>query len=97
MNVLKVSIFYLLLTAPSQQPPPEYELIGATTLRIYWGVPDYPNGIIEAYYLYRDDVKIATVDVNGKLWSVLVKLARSYLTELETSLSQHWPYLYLIL
>jgi len=57
----------ILLIAPSQQPPPEYEPINSTTLRLYWDRPDYPNGVIIRYQLYRDGRKIATVAVNGKL------------------------------
>ena len=64
--ILTVTSNMILLIAPSQQPPPEHEPINSTTLHLYWGRPDYPNGVIIRYHLYRDGGKIATVAVDGK-------------------------------
>lgn len=53
-------------TAPSQQPPPEYTPISATAIRLTWGTPDYPNGVILAYNLYRDGSLLAALNSTGK-------------------------------
>ena len=53
---------YLLFSAPSQQPPPNYEPLSPTSLRLYWDGPDYPNGVILRYYVYRDEERVGEVD-----------------------------------
>ena len=53
------------ISAPSQQPPPDYEAISPTSLLLTWSSPDYPNGVILRYTLYRDDVPLATKDPSG--------------------------------
>ena len=50
------------LKAPSQQPPPNYDPLSPTSLRLYWDAPDYPNGIILRYFVYRDGEKVGEVD-----------------------------------
>ena len=40
--------------APSQQPPPMAEDITSTSIALHWAAPDYPNGVIIGYFLFRD-------------------------------------------
>ena len=51
-----------IFTDPDQQPPPQYRVLNTTALRLFWNPPDYPNGIIQKYVLYRDNTVIATLD-----------------------------------
>ncbi len=55
-----------LASAPSQQPPPDYEVLGPTSLRIFWAAPDFPNGVITNYTLYRDGVPLRTLDPSSE-------------------------------
>ncbi|XP_052767673.1 usherin-like isoform X2 [Mya arenaria] len=45
-------------TAPDQQPRPTHEALSSTSLRLTWKGPDYPNGVIESYKVYRNDTLI---------------------------------------
>ncbi|XP_060070524.1 usherin-like [Ylistrum balloti] len=45
---------------PTQQPPPSHEQINSTTLKLMWQQPDYPNGIIIQYKLYRNGTLVFT-------------------------------------
>ena len=56
---------WLISTEPDQQPPPEHEVLSTTALRLYWGPPDYPNGVIKRYVVYRDNVLLVTLDANS--------------------------------
>lgn len=57
-----------LSAAPSQQPPPQAQAISPTALRLYWGPPDNPNGVITKYTLFRNGAAIATVLPTGKFF-----------------------------
>ena len=57
--------FYTFSLAPSQQPPPSYEILNSTAFMLFWNPPDYPNGVIQVYHLYRDGLKIADVNATG--------------------------------
>jgi len=60
-------VSHSVLTAPAQQPPPYYEAINSTALKVIWKSPDYPNGVIEFYKLFRNGTLIFTVLGDGKL------------------------------
>ena len=50
------------VTEPSQQPPPTSVPESDTSLRLEWVGPDYPNGLVHTYDLYRDGQLIASVN-----------------------------------
>ena len=43
------------VAAPSQQPAPVYKPLSPTSMNISWSPPDYPNGVIVLYRLFRND------------------------------------------
>ncbi|XP_076463865.1 usherin-like [Babylonia areolata] len=43
---------------PSQQPPPVHDPLTPTSMNISWLPPDFPNGVILRYRLFRDDVQV---------------------------------------
>jgi hypothetical protein len=45
---------------PAQQPPPEHRQNSSTELWLKWKEPDYPNGVIKAYRLFRNGTLIFT-------------------------------------
>ena len=51
--------------APSQQPPPYHEPLSPSALRIYWNNPDYPNGVIEQYRVFRNGTLIFVLGGTG--------------------------------
>ena len=61
-----------LLSVPTQQPPPMYWPLSSTALHIYWDPPDYPNGVILIYFLYRDGQQIAALEPNGRNHNLLI-------------------------
>ncbi|XP_021347323.1 usherin-like [Mizuhopecten yessoensis] len=50
---------------PTQQPPPSHDQINSTTLKLMWQQPDYPNGIIIQYKLYRNGTLVFTGGANA--------------------------------
>ncbi|XP_013386515.1 usherin-like [Lingula anatina] len=63
-SVLEAENPYGCSKTPQQQPPPTYMVLNATSLRIMWGPPDYPNGVILTYFLFRDGQQAAALDPN---------------------------------
>jgi hypothetical protein len=57
---------HLSITAPDQQPPPSYEGINSTAVRLNWKGPDYPNGLITQYMLFRNGTLVYTLKGDGK-------------------------------
>ncbi|XP_062584554.1 usherin-like isoform X1 [Saccostrea cucullata] len=45
---------------PAQQPPPEHQQNSSTVLWLTWKEPDYPNGVIKEYRLFRNGTLIFT-------------------------------------
>ena len=43
---------------PSQQPAPVYRPLSPTSMDISWSPPDYPNGVIVQYRLFRNDTLV---------------------------------------
>ena len=43
---------------PSQQPAPVYKPLSPTSMDISWSPPDYPNGVIMLYRLFRNDTLV---------------------------------------
>nr|XP_006813188.1 PREDICTED: usherin [Saccoglossus kowalevskii] len=42
--------------SPSQQPAPTWEALSPYSIKLTWEPPDEPNGAIQSYSLFRDDV-----------------------------------------
>jgi hypothetical protein len=59
-------VAHLSITAPDQQPPPSYEAINSTAVRLNWKGPDYPNGLITQYMLFRNGTLVYTLKGDGK-------------------------------
>jgi hypothetical protein len=51
---------------PAQQPAPQYKILNSSTLLLTWSPPDYPNGIILSYLLFRDGKQIFASYANCK-------------------------------
>ena len=52
---------------PAQQPPPSYLPLSPRALRLTWGAPDNPNGLIHSYTVYRDGQVIAVLPYPGEV------------------------------
>jgi len=50
---------------PGKQAPPDYVAMGPNFILLKWNPPDFPNGILEMYRLYRDDVLLISLPPNG--------------------------------
>ena len=48
------------MTEPDQQPPPDHHQNSSTQLWLKWKEPDYPNGVIKEYRLFRNGTLIFT-------------------------------------
>ncbi|XP_064622303.1 usherin-like [Lineus longissimus] len=57
-SILDTNNIYGCSKTPAQQPAPQYTVVNATALRLTWSPPDYPNGIILQYFLFRDGQQI---------------------------------------
>ena len=60
---------YFYFSAPTQQPPPTHEPVNATALKLMWNAPDYPNGVISHYKLYRNGTLIFNGSGDGNVIS----------------------------
>lgn len=66
LGLFKVSSLWLLFILlcwnlePDQQPPPEHRQNSSTELWLKWKEPDYPNGVIKEYRLFRNGTLIFT-------------------------------------
>ncbi|XP_062981457.1 usherin [Elgaria multicarinata webbii] len=49
---------------PSQQPPPEGQVLNSSAIRLAWNPPDSPNSNQMAYKLYRNESQIYTTEDN---------------------------------
>ena len=70
--------FYLFLTAPDQQPPPSYEAINSTAVKLIWKGPDYPNGLITQYMLFRNGTLVYTLKGNGKPLDIYYEISMMF-------------------
>lgn len=52
---------------PAQQPPPLHNQLSNTALHLYWTEPDYPNGVIGRYRVYRNGTLVFTGNETGKI------------------------------
>ena len=44
--------------APSKQAPPYFSQLNASSLIVNWDPPDYPNGVIIYYLVFRNDTLV---------------------------------------
>lgn len=54
-----------LVPVPSQQPPPQSPNRTSNSITLSWGPPDYPNGPLVGYNIYRNGTLIANTSATG--------------------------------
>ena len=52
---------------PSEQPPPSCQPVSKGVMAVSWLPPDYPNGVIIRYAIYRNGTLLTNLTANGML------------------------------
>ena len=55
-------VYMWCISAPAQQPPPTHKPLSSTSIALFWGPPDYPNGIIKQYNIVRNGTVLTSLD-----------------------------------